>query len=149
VKTHAIKSYNIEAYNWIEDVGPELLKNLNELLEVKGIEPLNDLHGGSFLDGKWVGVLESHDYRNYWHAYIELWGERLHNDNYQAMWFPEHENDEEWDYCKEQLREWANGQYRSYEHTDPNWTDDLVTAMRKLVTENFPNDERIVFWWSW
>ncbi len=141
-----MKTTTTEVYNWMEDVGPELLKNLNELLEAKGVEPLRDLHGGSFKDGRWVGVLESDDYRNYWHAYLELWGERLHNDNYQAMWFPEHDNDEEWEYCKEQLREWAVSHYRP---TDPNWTDDLVTAMRKLVVEHFPNDEEVVFKWSW
>lgn len=141
-----MKTTTVEVYDWIEDVGPELLKNLNELLVTKGVESLRDLHGGAFKDGRWVGVLESDDYRNYWHAYLELWGERLHNDNYQAMYFPEHDNDEEWDYCKEQLREWAVSHYKP---TDPNWTDDLVTAMRKLVVEHFPNDEEIVFKWSW
>ena len=75
--------------------------------------------------------------------------EGLYNDNYQAVWFPEHDNDEEWDYCKERLRKWSNGKYRVYDHTDPNWTDDLVDAVRKIVVENFPNDERIVFWWCW
>jgi hypothetical protein len=141
-----MKSEQVTVYNWIEDFGPILLDNLNELLVAKGIEPMRDLHGGSFLDGKWVGVLESKDYRNYWHAYLELWGERLHNDNYQAMYFPEHDNDEEWEYCKEQLREWAVSHYKP---TDPNWTDDLVDAVRKIVVENFPNDERITFWWCW
>jgi hypothetical protein len=141
-----MKSEQVTVYNWIEDFGPILLDNLNELLVAKGIEPMRDLHGGSFLDGKWVGVLESKDYRNYWHAYLELWGERLHNDNYQAMYFPEHDNDEEWEYCKEQLREWAVSHYKP---TDPNWTDDLVDAVRKIVVDNFPNDERITFWWCW
>jgi hypothetical protein len=145
-----MKTNTIQTYDWMNDVGPELLKNLNELLEAKGIEPLRDLHGGLFKEGKWVGFGEdTRDYRNYWHAYLELWGERLHNDNYQAMWFPEHDNDEEWDYCKERLHEWSNGEYRTYNHTDPDWTDDLVTAMRKLVVEHFPNDEEIVFKWSW
>ena len=141
-----MKTTTTEVYNWMEDVGPELLKNLNELLVTKGVEPLRDLHGGTFKDGRWVGVLESDDYRNYWHAYLELWGERLHNDNYQAMYFPEHDSDEEWDYCKEQLREWAVSHYKP---TDPNWTDDLVDAMRRVVKEHFPDDEEIVFKWSW
>ena len=141
-----MKTTIIEAYDWMEDVGPELLKNLNELLVAKGIGPLKQLHGGKFKDGRWVGIMDSNDYRNYWHAYIELWGERLHNDSYQSMYFHEHDNDEEWDYCKERLREWAVSHYKP---TDPNWTDDLVTAMRKLVVEHFPDDERIVFWWCW
>ena len=96
-----MKTKTIETYDWIEDVQPELLKNLNELLVAKGIEPLEHLHGGSFLDGKWVSILKSKDYRNYWHAYLELWGEGLDNDNYQAMWFPEHDYDKGWEYCKE------------------------------------------------
>ena len=145
-----MKSEQVTVYNWMDDVRPVILANLNELLAAEGIEPLLDLHGGPFLNGKWVGYDEkSNDYRNYWHAYIELWGERLHNDNYQAVWFPEHDNDEEWEYCKERLREWSNGKYRVYDHTDPNWTDDLVDAVRKIVVENFPNDEQITFWWCW
>jgi len=141
-----MKSKSVDTFDWMEYVQPELLKHLNELLVAKGIEPLRELHGGTFLDGKWVGVLESNDYRNYWHAYLELWGERLRNDSYQSVYFPVHDDDEEWDYCKEQLREWA---VQVYKPTDPNWTDDLVTAMRKVVTEHFPNDEQIIFWWCW
>ena len=75
-----MNSKEITTYDWIEDVGPEILKNLNELLAAKGVEPLEDLHGGLFLDNKWVGVSDSSDYRNYWHAYIELWGEKLHSN---------------------------------------------------------------------
>jgi hypothetical protein len=142
-----MKTTTVEVYDWMNDVGPELLNNLNELLEAKGIEILHDLHGGLFKDGKWVGYGEdTNDYRNYWHAYLELWGERLYNDSYQSMYFPEHDSDEEWDYCKERLREWAVQQYKP---TDPNWTDDLVDAMRKVVKEHFPYDEEIVFKWSW
>ena len=48
------------------------------------------------VDGKWVGVSESRDYRNYWHAYVEMWGERLHNDSYQNVWFNDADDDEEW-----------------------------------------------------
>jgi hypothetical protein len=145
-----METTTIKVYDWMNDVGPELLNNLNELLEAKGIELLRDLHGGLFKDGKWVGYGENtNDYRNYWHAYLELWGEKLHNDSYQSMWFNEADNDEEWDYCKERLREWSNGEYRTYNHTDPNWTDDLVDAMRKVVKEHFPYDEEVVFKWCW
>jgi hypothetical protein len=149
-----MKTQTVEAYDWQEDVEPELLKNLNELLVAKGIDPMEQLHGGAFLDGKWVSVGESRDYRNYWHAYTEMWGERLHNDSYQNVWFNDADDDEEWDYCIKHLREWANHIYRQYNHTDPNWTDDLVTAMRKVVKEHFPKDEvhgghPVVFWWCW
>ena len=142
-----MKTKQVNTYDWIEDVGPEILKNLNELLAAKGIEPLEDLHGGSFLDNKWVGISESEDYRNYWHAYIELWGEKLHNDSYQTAWFPEVDEDDGWDYYKETLRKWSGD--RTYQHTDPDWTDDLVDAVRKTAKENFPDDEQIVFWWCW
>ena len=53
-------------YDWFEDLEPIVLANLNEILVGKGIEPVRDLHGGAFKDGKWVGILESKDYRNYW-----------------------------------------------------------------------------------
>jgi len=141
-----MKTTTIEVYDWMDDVQPVLLANLNELLAAKGIEPLTQLHGGNFKDNKWVSVLESDDYRNYWHAYLELWGEKLHNDSYQSMWFNEVDNDEEWDYCKEQLREWAA---KVYKPTDLNWTDDLVDAMRRVVKDHFPEDEEIVFKWCW
>ena len=72
-----MKTKQVTVYDWIEDIGPELLNNLNTLLVAKGIEPLKSFHGGTFLDNKWVGVLESKDYRNYWHGYLELWGEHL------------------------------------------------------------------------
>lgn len=141
-----MKTKTIETYDWMEDVKPELLKNLNALLVAKGIEPLKDLHGGSFLDGKWVGVMESRDYRNYWHAYVEMWGEGLRNDSFQNVYFNDPNDDIEWDWYKESLRKWAIQQYRP---TDPNWTDDLIIAMRKLVKEHFPIDEEVVFKWSW
>jgi hypothetical protein len=150
-----MKTEQITTYNWQQDVGPELLKNLNEILEAKGIEPLHDLHGGRFKDGKWVGFgIETNDYRNYWHAYIELWGERLFNDSYQNVWFNDADDDSEWDYCRDRLRAWSSGRYRGSAHADPNWTDDLVTAMRQVVKEHFPSDgtyggHPVVFWWSW
>lgn len=144
-----MNSKEITTYDWIEDVGPEILKNLNELLVAKGIEPVHDLHGGSFKDNKWVDISDSRDYRNYWHAYLEAWGENLRNDSYQSTFFPEHDNDKEWESWKEYLRNWANHIYRNYNHTDPNWTDDLVDAVRKTARENFPDDERITFWWCW
>lgn len=145
-----MKTKTVETYDWMEDVEPELLKNLNELLANKGHEPLGDsLHGGAFLDGKWVGICDSKDYRNYWHAYIELWGEKLHNDSYQTVWFNDPNDDEEWQWYKDQLREWSAKPTNGHTHVDPNWTDDLVDAMRKVVKEHLPYDERTVFWWSW
>lgn len=141
-----MKTQIIHVYDWIEDVGPEILKNLNELLVAKGIEPLTELDGGTFKDGKWVGVLESNDYRNYWHAYLELWGDRLHNDSYQSMWFIAHDDEEGMDYYKKRLREWAVSHYKP---TDPNWTDDLVDAVLKVVKEHFPYDEEVIFKWCW
>lgn len=149
-----MKTETIETYDWQEDVEPALLDNLNKLLVAKGIEPLDQLQGGRFKDGKWVEYdVESKDYRNYWHAYLELWGEHLRNDSYQETWFDEPDDDDGWENCKEILRNWSKSQY-NYVYADPNWTDDLVDAMRKVVTEHFPVNSkwggcRVVFWWSW
>ena len=149
-----MKIKTVETYDWQEDVEPELLKNLNELLVAKGIDPMEQLHGGAFLDGKWVSISQSRDYRNYWHGYIELWGEKLHNDSYQNVWFNDADDDEEWDYCRDRLREWSAKPTNGHTHVDPNWTDDLVIAMRKVVKEHFPKDDvhgghPVVFWWCW
>jgi hypothetical protein len=147
-----MEKHTVEYYDWIEEVGPDILVKLNELLVAKGIESLEELHGGTFKDGKWVGVLESNDYRNYWHAYLHLWGEDLRNDSFQFAYFPDPDDDEEWNDCNRRLREWTVA-YRGYEHSDPNWTDDLVTAVRGVVKENFPANEygthKVLFWWCW
>lgn len=157
-----MRKHTVDYYDWIDDVGPVLLANLNELLEVKGVEPVRDLHGGTFKtltelhdgtfkNGKWVSSLESEDYRNYWHAYIHLWGEKLQNDSFQVVYFPNPDKDEEWEYCIKSLREWA---VQVYKPADPTWTDDLVSAMRKVVKDHFPLDKhedycKVVFWWCW
>jgi hypothetical protein len=146
-----MKSKTITTYDWIEDVGPIILKNLNELLIRDGIEPLDTLHGGYFKDGKWVGALESRDYRNYWHVYTELFGENLHNDSYQVVYFPHPDTDEEWDYLYELAEKFAKNS--THEHSDMKWPRHLVTAIRKMCLNNLPIDDldgsRIVFWWSW
>ena len=148
-----IKSRNVKVYDWMEHVQPVLLQYLNELLVQDGIEPLHDLHGGRFKDGKWVGydVPGTNDYRNYWHAYLEAWGEGLRNDDYQRVHFWHPDLDKEWDAIAEQLEQWS---VSHYEPTDPKWTRHLVQAMRRLVREDLPCSEdedftEIVFWWSW
>jgi hypothetical protein len=78
----------VEYYDWFEDLQPIILANLNEILVSKGITPLHDLHGGQFYEGKWERVNGHSDYRNYWHAYIDLWGERVRNDSYDEIYFP-------------------------------------------------------------
>lgn len=142
----------VDYYDWIKEVGPAILAKLNGLLAAKGIDPLDQLHGGNFKDGKWVGSLESRDYRNYWHAYVELWGEDLRNDNFQFAYFPDPDDDEEWEGCAAELRAWTI-KYRTYEHGDPNWADDLVSAVRAVVRENFQANGygtyKVLFWWCW
>jgi hypothetical protein len=139
----------MEYFDWMEDVGPAILQNLNELLVAKNIEPLVQLCGGSFKDGKWVGILDSKDYRNYWHVYLELFGEGLRNDQYQVEYFPEVEDD--WYRCYELADKFCEEQQRSgYDHTDPHWARDLVTATKKWVDENVdPHNPKVTFWWSW
>lgn len=140
----------LEYFDWIQDVQPEILKNLNELLVKDGIEPLKQLNGGTFKDGKWVSVMDSNDYRNYWHLYLDLWGEHLTNDQFQVVYFPfEHE----WEYAYERADKFCSKERSGYEHSDPHWGRHLVTAVRKWIEENVESDEygsmRVVFWWSW
>lgn len=100
-----IKKHSTDYYDWINEVGPEILKNLNEILAAKGIDPLRDLSGGMFKDGKWVGIMDGSDYRNYWHAYTAMWGDDLRNDSYQTMYFPHPDDDEDWDFYIKKLRQ--------------------------------------------
>lgn len=149
-----MKPRTVEYYNWFEDLQPVILSNLNEILVAKGINPVRDLHGGAFKDGKWVGVLDSKDYRNYWHFYIELWGERLHNDQYQVEYFPHPDNDDEWDYLNERADKFADVRRSGYTHSDPHWPRDLVTAVRKMFKDHpdmidDADGSRLVIWWSW
>lgn len=146
-----MRKQTVEYYEWIDDVGPVLLANLNELLVAKGVEPVRELHGGKFKDGKWVDILDGDDYRNYWHAYIHLWGKDISNDSFQKAYFPDPGDDDGWQHCTDDLREWVT----KYKTTaDPTWTDDLVSAMRNVVKDHFLLDEhgdycKVVFWWCW
>ena len=114
-----LKPEMIATYDWMDDIEPIILKNLNELLVAEGIEPLRDLHGGCFKDGKWVKPLDSDDYRNYWHVYVELFGEKLSNDNYQVVYFPHPDDDEGWDYLYGLADKFASGS--THKHSDPKW----------------------------
>ena len=150
-----IQTKTVETYDWMEDIEPILLENLNKILAQHGFEPARDLHGGAFKDGKWVGISDSKDYRNYWHVYIDLWGDKLHNDSYQKEYFPNVDDDEEWDYLYERADKFANNRYNGHEHTDPHWARHIVTSVRKMLREHFtPNDVfgdgyKLTFWWSW
>lgn len=141
----------ITYYNFIEDLQPEILKNLNELLAADGIEPLDNLHGDSFKDGKWVSVTESKDYRNYWHLYLDLWGEHVRNDSFDEVWFPHVDNEDEWEYLYETALEFGQQIHRPT--TDPTWPKHLVTAVRKMIADHDlvkdQDGECILIKWSW
>ena len=151
VRINMLKPKMIATYDWMNDIHPIILKNLNELLVAEGIEPIRDMHGGYFKDGKWVKPLGSDDYRNYWHVYGALFGEKLSNDNYQVVYFPHPDDDKGWDYLYELAEKFASGS--THKHSDPKWPRNLVTAVRKMYKENLPIDDpdgsRIVFWWCW
>jgi len=140
-------------YDWAYDLKPEIIKNLNELLVAEGTEPLTDLHGGKFLNGKWVSCLDSKDYRNYWHVYLELFAEGLRNDQFLVTYFPHPDNDEEWDYCYNLADEFCEKKRSGYEHSDPHWARHLVTAVREMLKDNDMikdiDGESLTIWWSW
>jgi hypothetical protein len=138
----------VEYYDWFEDLEPIVLENLNEILVSKGIEPVKNLHGGAFKDGKWVSVLESKDYRNYWHAYLDLWGERVRNDSYDEAYYNWCDDDEEWSYCYEQAEKFGDVKGSGYNHSDPKWACDLVDAIRKMCRDHNLY-EGILIKWSW
>lgn len=137
----------VECYDWFEDLEPIVLANLNEILVSKGIEPLNEFRGGTFLDNKWVDICDSEDYRNYWHLYLDLWGERVRNDSYDEAYYPWCDDDEEWAYYYEKAEKFANRNI-TYKHTDPKWGCDLVTAIRKMCKDHNLYDGVLIHW-SW
>lgn len=141
-----IQPKTTEYYDWFEDLEPIIIANLNEILVSKGIDPVRDLHGGSFKDGHWVGVLESRDYRNYWHVYLDLWGERVRNDSFDTAYYPWCNDDEEWAYWYGQAEKFA--QRGSYEHSDPRWACDLVDAVRKMCRDHNLYED-VLIKWSW
>ena len=139
---------NVEYYDWFEDLEPIVLANLNEILVSKGIEPLEHFRGGAFKDGKWVGICDSEDYRNYWHLYIDLWGGRVRNDSYDEVYFPWCDDDEEWEYWYEKADKFCDVKRSGYVHADPQWGRDLVTAIRKLCKDHNLYDGVLIHW-SW
>ena len=141
-----------EYYNWAEDFQPEILKNLNELLVADGIEPLKNLHGGTFKDGKWGHRgADINDYRNYWHVYLELFGEGLSNDQFQVVYFDHPDND--WEYWYSLAEQFADKARSGYDHSDPKWACHLVTAVRKMLKDHNlitdPDGKALTIWWSW
>lgn len=143
----------LEYYDWMDDIQDKLLTNLNEILVYEGIEPCKSLHGGTFLDGKWVGVQDPNDYRNFWHVYLELFGEGLSNDQFQVLYVHHPDDNEGWQEYYDLAYEFCNPKNNPYNHSDPNWASHLVTAFRKTLVENITptsiDGYRLVFWWSW
>ena len=137
-----MKTKTVEYYNWFEDIQPEILKNLNALLAEQGIDPVRDLHGGYLADTKWVGVGEG-EYVNFWHAYLDVWGDEIRNDNYVITYYPQ-DDDEEWAYCKEIIQKSKRNELVLL----------VVDAVRKMTKDHNFYDEHgdtkpITIWFSW
>jgi hypothetical protein len=132
----------LEYYDWFEDIEPEIVKNLNLLLADRGIEPVTSPYGGYLNGTEWVGAGQG-EYVNFWHAYVDLWGEGIHNDSYVNTYYPVND-DTEWNYLKDILI--GNNKHKL--------TLLLVDAVRMMVEEhNFYDEngdcEPIVIWYSW
>lgn len=131
----------VQYYDWLNDVRPVLFDNICASLRAQGMDCPEDLHGGCFKDGKWVGHDVSDDYRNYWHVYIEYWGEGLRNDSYVMTYFPPNDV-EEW----EELRFEAVKKYGA-------WAVDLINAVYKMLEDHKiydrHGDAKMLIWFSW
>lgn len=131
-----MQTRTVEYYDWFKDFEPEVMQNLCDLLRAQGIDAPRDMHGGYFKDGKWVGIGEG-EYRNFWHCFLDCWGDDIRNDTYVTFYFPESDEDDEWQY-----------HYDTVVETRGEWARDLVTAVRKVVRDHNWR-EPIVVWFSW
>lgn len=136
-----MKPKAIKYYDWFKDIEPELVKNINKILAKQNIDPVKDLRGGYFKDGKWVKVLEG-EHRDFWHVYLACFGENIRNDNYVLTYFPDN-YDEEWEYFYDLVKK---------EHGD--WATVLLDATRKMLQEHKFYDENkdvdpVLIWFSW
>lgn len=123
-------------YDFYNAFQPELLKNINELLVQEGTDPVNSLHGGFWHDGKWVDPGEG-EYRNYWHAYLDCWGDGIRNDSYVSTYFADSDEDPDWEWYYEEVTK-RRGEYAKV----------LVDAVRKMVKEHNLYGE-VTIWFSW
>jgi len=121
-----------EYYDFYEDIEPELLKNLNALLAEEGTDPITDLSSGYFKDGHWVNPSDGGEYRNFWHVWLEFFGEDIRNDSYVCTYFPL----EVYDYVYER----ADEQYGL-------WATTLIKAVEQMSTEH--GFGSITIWYSW
>lgn len=121
----------VNYYDW-EDFHLSMLDHLNKLLVQSGIDPIEDLHGGLFKDGKWVDRNwdwdDGYEYRNYWHVFIEIYGKRVRNNAYCSI--PIYIDDESVALDKQE----AIKQYGE-------WATLLVDAVVNMVKENNLADE--------
>ena len=135
-----MKPKTVEYYDWFEDIQPELLKNINEILVSQGIDPMPKFRTAWFKDGKWVSISESAEYRDFWHVYLDLWGKDIRNDSYVMTYFPE-DDPTEWEGFRDMARK-SRGE----------WAVVLVDAVRKMILDHnlYKNGyASMLIWFSW
>lgn len=119
-------------YDWFEDIQPCLAKNIGITYDQfreyhKVVHPgYNDIKG------------YDRRYYDFWHVWLEFWGERVRNDSYDTAWFQDADYDEEWAYFYETAIE----KYGE-------WATKLVDAVRQMVREHGMADKEIIIRYSW
>lgn len=136
-----MKAKTVKYYDWFKDIQPELLKNIIATLASQGIAPPpSGFRGGYFKDGQWVDVGQG-EYRDYWHVFIEVWGERINNDSYVLIYFPDYDSDS-WDELRYNLVQKKGI-----------WSTVVVDAVYKMLVDNKLYDKDgtadVLIWFSW
>lgn len=126
-------------YDFRTQFEPELLKYLNALLVLEGTDPVQSLHGGLWHQGHWVEEGSEppldREYRNYWHAWLDLWGDRVSNGSYVSTWFPDAGDSVDWQaYFTQAQRRGA-------------WARTLVGAVRALTRDYNITDTILYYDW--
>jgi hypothetical protein len=131
-----MKAKRIKYYDWV-DVEAELCKTMGI-----HVDNFRDYHRVVYpdFDTKFKNT-DNSPYYDCWHVWLDYWGEKLHNDSYNLVIFAHPDQDEEWDYLKNDAIK-KRGE----------WVIPLMDAIRKLA-KDFGTDDgyliKMLMWHSW
>lgn len=131
-----LKPKQVNFYNW-NDIEPHLHRHMGVAKEF-----FRDYHKVVHPDYDKMPI-SNRPYYDFWHVWLEFWGENIRNDTYVRTWFDHVDDDEAWDRTKENVT-------KKYGE----WAILLVDGVRSLQREQGwgtgdEEAEDILIWYSW